>query len=259
MGLRGLALMASCLCALLATSSAEAQLGAPRWYAQETGILVPQGNSGLVEVSPPESLQSVGHVSVIVGKAESACLAKDQQSIENPSEGLLPGTGEMEEFELVCEEGTGPGPNNAAPFPCVTRGEAFEVKGVNLNWPGTLEIGGVKRTGSKRSKTSTTARRVRKTTRHRGKARGATKIRDLPKYYENFTGVDLEIYCLKSKASGQYTGTLRPEVAVGRLNFRGTESGELVEASSGRYLSLKGNDWFASRRFKDVRVNSEYD
>jgi hypothetical protein len=54
-------------------------------------------------------------------------------------------------------------------------------------------------------------------------------------------GVNLELYRLYTKARAEYKGTLRPEIEVGRLNFQGAESGELVEASSsGRSLYLTG-------------------
>jgi len=226
--------------ATFAVSTAGAQAGTPRWYGKETGSLVPiGGDGGLVELMSPENLQSMGQLTVVVGKSVSVCLVKDRESIENPMNALLPGTGEMEEFEVVCEEGTGPGLNAAAPFPCVLVGEAFELKAVNVSWPSTLEVGGPKR--------SVRVRRKR-----------ATSIRNLPKYYDKFTGVDIEVYCLKSKQHAEYTGSLKPEVEVGRLTFRGPESGELEEASSGRRFYLKGSDWITPQKYKNIRVNSEY-
>jgi IPT/TIG domain len=255
---RRLTVIGSCLIALCAMTSAGAQAGAPRWYGQKTGSLVPfGGNAGLVEPPSPESLQSMGQLKVIVSTRVSVCFVKDRGSIEDPSDPLLPGTGKMEEFEVLCEEGTGPGPNEAAPFPCVTNGEAFELKGINLNWPSTLEVG-----ASQTTKTAgvnarkATSRKGRRAISRRG--RKATNVRNLPRYYDKFTSVALEIYCLKSKQHAIYKGSLRPEVPVGRLTFRGSESGELEEPSSGYRLNLKGTDWITPERYKDIRVNSEY-
>jgi hypothetical protein len=239
-----------CLIAVFAITAAAAQAGSPRWYGQETGSLVPfNGDAGLVELASPERLTSMGLLAVEVprgGKtAVSNCLVRDRESIENPHDAHLPGTGAMEEFEIVCEEGTGAA-NYAAPFPCVTNGEAFELKGLSLNWPSTLEVGGPKN-GAKVA----LRRRVRV-------AHKATPVRALPRYYDKFTVVSIEIYCLKSREHAIYKGSLMPELEVGRLLFHGPESGELTEGSSGQRLSFRGNDIVTPQKYKDIRVNSEY-
>jgi hypothetical protein len=227
-----LTLIELCLIAVFGMTSTGAQAGnPPRWYGKKTGTAVPySANAGLVELTSPETLQGTGKLS-IVSKNHSSCLVKSRESIEDPS-ALLPGTGEMEEFEVVCEEGTGPGPNEAAVFPCVT-GEPFELYGMSLNWPSTLEADPTP-----------------------GAGRG--RVRDLPTYYDSFTGVDVEVYCLTSREHAEYKGSLRPEVEVGRLQFLGPKSGELEEASSGSRFSLGGTDYVAPEKYKDVRVNSEY-
>jgi len=216
-----------CLIAAFAMTAATAQAATPLWYVKETGSWVPfGGKAGLVELMAPETLQSMGGLEV-VSKSTSNCLVRDRESIEDPQIAPGPGTGEMEEFEVLCERGTG-SQNAAAPFPCVT-GEPFELKGVSPNWPSVLEVGG---------------------------ARAFYGLG--PKSYEKFTGVDVEVYCLASKEHGEYIGSLRPEVEIGRLLFHGSESGELEEASSGHRLYFKGSDYFAPERYKDVRADSEY-
>jgi hypothetical protein len=237
-------LVGPCLIVAAAMMASTAQAGAPRWYGKRTGALVPYGgNAGLVELGSPESLQGVAQIKLMTTKL-SLCLIKSQESIANPSSALSPGTGEMEEFEAVCEEGTGPGPNEAAPFPCIN-GEAFEVRGLNLDWPSTLEVG--------------SSEQGRAASRKHGnaKAHPSTLTRKLPKYYDNFANISVELSCLKSKQHAEYHGSLRPEVEVGRLTFRGVEDGQL-EDSSGHSFSLKGGDFFTQKSYKDVRVNSEY-
>jgi hypothetical protein len=200
----------------------------PRWYVKETGVLVPlspSGLVGLVEVVSPETLQGQGELTVVSNsqpvkreKPVSNCLAKDRESIEDGS--FLPGTGQMEEFELVCEKGTGP--LNGAELPPCLYGEGFEMKGVAPSWQSTLEVD----------------------------VSGATPI-----YYDNFAAVDVEVYCLKTKLHAEYTGSLRPEVRLGRLKFLGALSGQLEQASSGRRFYLKGINYIAPVTYKDVRAH----
>jgi hypothetical protein len=248
--LQRLTSIGGCLIAVFAITAAAAQAGSPRWYGQETGSLVPfNGDAGLVELESPERLTSMGLLEVEVPRGGetmvSNCLVRDRESIENPQDAHLPGTGAMEEFEIVCEVGTGAG-NFAAPFPCVQNGEAFELKGLNLDWPSMLEVG-----RSRQSAKVARRRSVRV-------AHKATPIRALPRYEDKFRVVNLEIYCLKTKAHGIYKGSLMPELEVGRLLFHGPESGELTEGSSGQRLSFRGNDVITPEKYKDIRVNSEY-
>lgn len=206
--------------------AAATQAASPRWYVKETGSLVSySGDSGLAELQSPETLQSQGEMQVFTHRhpksepPRSDCLVKDRESIEDPSNALLPGTGEMEEFEVVCEKGTGI-LNAGEPAPCGF-GEGFELKGVHLNWPSTLE---------------------------------ASPGLHEPEYYDNFTGVDIEVDCLKTKTHTEYTGSLRPQVRVGRLQFLGSISGELEDTSSGERLYLKGKDFIEPEKYKDVRA-----
>jgi hypothetical protein len=133
----------------------------------------------------------------------------------------------MEEFDVLCEKESGTG-NYAAPYPCVT-GEPFELKGVGLNWQSTLEVGAFK-IGTKGPR----------------------------RYYENFPEVDIEVNCMKSQEHNKYVGSLRPEVAIGRLIFRGPESGEPKD-TTGHSLSFAHPDYIAPARYKDIRVRSDYE
>jgi hypothetical protein len=222
----GLCLVGVCLVGVFAVTSAVAQTVVPRWYVKETGSLVSYSEqSGLIELQSPETLQSQGELLVLTTRqlekrpSLSNCLGKDRASISNPAESSLPGTGEMEEFEVVCEKGTG-SYNAGQPAPCFV-GEGFELKGLNLNWPFTLE-----------SVTGTHG----------------------PLYYANFTGVDIEVDCLKAKTQATYTGSLRAQVTVGRLKFLGPASGELTDISTGEHFALKGSDFIEPVKYKDVRA-----
>ena len=234
-----------CLVVAAAMIPSTAHAGQPRWYGKLTGALVPfGGNAGLVELGSAESLEGVGQIKIETTKL-SYCLIKSQESVANPSDAGSPGTGEMQEFEAVCEEGTGPGPNEAAPFPCVN-GEAFEARGLNLGWPSSLEVGSAKQ--------GTVASRRR---RVNTKAHRSTLVRRLPKYYDSFAKVSVELLCLKSRQHAEYQGSLKPEVEVGRLTFRGVTTGQLEDASGHRF-ALLGSDFFTEPKYKNVRVNSEY-
>ncbi len=256
MGFKRLRLSLLCMLGVFASASAVAHAGAPRWYGKATGSLVPiSGTSGLSELTSPETLHSAGQVKVVSSNF-SECLVKDRETVEDPSNVLLPGTGQMEEFEVVCEEGTGPGLNAAAPFPCVTVGEAFELTGINLNWQSTLEVGGAKHNARAAHRAGSARARRRA---HGGRApRRGLSVRALPVYFDKFTDVEVEVNCLQTKEHAVYKGTLKPEVEVGRLRFLGPESGELEEPTSGSHFYLKGNDWLAPDKYKDIRVNSEY-
>src|ERR1017187_1533813 len=211
-----------------ATCTAAAQASPPRWYGHEAGSGIPlNGQAGLVEPQSPETLQSVGELRVFgKGQKPSECLAKAHEDISNPQNKSLPGTGEMDEFELLCEKSTGFG-NYAEPYPCAF-GEPFELKGVGLNWPSTLE------------------------------AEEPANQRKYLHYYDKFTHVAIEVDCLRSKELDRYTGSLRPEVDIGRFNYRGTESGELEDAG-GHHLSMKGFENNAPSKYKDIRVRADYE
>jgi|GEM_PF-4369467 len=206
--------------------AAATQAAAPRWWVKETGSLVSYNeNSGLTELKSPETLESQGELQVFTHRhppnepPRSDCIVKDRESIEDPSNGLLPGTGAMEEFEVVCEKGSGP-LNAGQPSPCGF-GEGFELKGASLNWPSTLE----------------------ETVGLHG-----------PEYFDHFTGVDIEVDCLKAKTLTAYTGSLRPQVRLGRLEFLGPASGELENASTGERFYLGSMDVIEPVKYKDVRV-----
>ena len=144
---RSLALIGAGLAAAFAIGAPTTQAAAPpHWYLQESGSWVSlSGLTGLVEQMTPETLSGEGELAVYTEnephgeKPVSNCLAKDTESIEDPSEATLPGTGSMEAFEVICEKGTG-SLNAAYPTPCLY-GEGFELKGVDLNWPSVLESG----------------------------------------------------------------------------------------------------------------------
>jgi hypothetical protein len=219
-------LVGLCSVAVFALTSVVAQAGVPRWYVKETGSLVSYDeHSGVVEPPSPETLQSQGELQVVTTRklakrpSFSNCLSKGRASISNPVEATLPGTGGIEEFEVVCEKGTG-SLNAGQPAPCIY-GEGFELKGLSLNWPFTLESV----TGSHG-----------------------------PLYYANITGVNIEVDCLKSKEHATYTGSLRAAVTVGRLKFAGAESGELQDVSTGERFSLKGSYFIEPLNYKDVRA-----
>jgi hypothetical protein len=224
----------ACLVTIFGLSPGMASAGSPRWYGKATGALVPfNGRSGLTEVTSAEPLQETGQLKVLTGKT-SSCLAKGREVVTNPSGAEAPGTGATEEFQLACEEGTG-AINEAAPYPCLKQ-EGFEVLGVGLNWPSSLEVG---------------------KSRHENKPnQKGYPIRDLPHYYDHIIQVALEVHCLKSGAHDEYKGSLRPEVEVGRLSFPG-DPDELTD-TSGHQFSLKGNDFLSPAKFKDIRVNSLY-
>ena len=237
MGRRRLTLVVLCLFAVFATAAATARAplpghelvrtpdaSVPRWWMKETGSLASYtGTSGLTEIAAPETLVGEGEIKIVsnsVPKGErpiSDCLLRNRELIEDPAETSLPGTGEMEEFELVCEKGTGQ-LNAAYPHPCIP-GEAFEVKGVAGTWTSTLEASGTR-------------------------------------FYDNFPGVVLTVECLKSKLTAEYAGSLRPEAALGRLKFLGSASGELEETmGGGEKFYLKGYDWVYPAKYKNVRVD----
>jgi len=205
----------------IASATAQATVG-PRWYLKETGGYIPlSGLSGLIEPMAQETLQSEGEISVVTNvkysglRSLSECLVKDRGSIEDPPNMELAGTGEMEEFGVVCEKESG-GLNAAAPYPCVV-GEPFELIGVG-RWPSTLE-----REGSH-------------------------------KVFDNFGIVQIEVNCLATKEHAVYAGPLRVEFAVGRLRFLGAASGELEDTTNpGHRFTMKGTDFIVPVNYKEVR------
>jgi hypothetical protein len=211
-----------------AAGPASAQTGPPRWFAKETGVTAPLNEQGgLVEPQSPETIASQGATKVFGRRANtSECLTKDEETISNPENQLLPGTGELTELELLCEKSTGFG-NYAEPYPCAF-GEPFELKAVELNWTSTLE------------------------------AEEPAKGKKYLHYYDNFPHAAIEVYCLVSKEHDVYRGDLRPEVDIGRFQFRGAESGELND-EAGYHLALKGYDYIAPARYKNIRVRADYE
>jgi len=216
-------LCASALCVL--GSPAAAQASAPRWFVKEAGAFVQIGGlTGLAEFMSSETLQGLGVLEVISNatplhlKPISDCETKERQSIEDPPELSLPGTGAMEEFELLCEKETG-SLNAAAPYPCTTVGEQFEVRGVGFTWPAKLEP------GSSASKS-----------------------------FENFGAVSLEVFCPRTKEHAIYLGSMKPQMLIGKLRFLGAESGEFEEPKSGMHFSLKGTEFLAPVKYQNVRA-----
>jgi IPT/TIG domain len=225
---RRLIVIAACAAATSLAGPAVAQAGAPRWYVQETGSAVPLNEQGgLVELESPEAIESLGAIKVFGRRSiPSECLMKDRETVSNPEEGSQPGTGGLSELEALCEKGSGTG-NYAEPYPCAF-GEPFELKAVELDWSSTLE------------------------------AEESTKGRKTLRYYEHFANAAIEVYCMVSKEQDLYTGSLRPEAEIGRLNFDGEESGELTDAG-GNSLSLKGTDFITTTKYKSIRVRADYE
>lgn len=219
-------LCASALCAL--SSSAAAQAEEPRWFVKEAGAFVQIGGlTGLTEFMSSETLEGLGGMQVNSNakplhlKPISECEAKQRQSIEDPPDLALPGTSAMEEFELLCEKETG-GLNAAAPYPCTTVGEQFEVRGVGFNWAGKLEP----------DPSGPSGRRS----------------------FENFGAVSLEVYCPRTKEHARYLGSMKPHMMIGKLRFLGAESGEFEEPKSGMRFSLKGSEFLAPAKYQNIRA-----
>lgn len=229
---RRLTLIGAGLAAALAIGAPSTQAAVPpHWYLQESGSWVSlNGLTGLVELMTPETLTGEGELAVDSEnephgeRPVSNCLAKDRESIEDPSETTLPGTGSMEAFELICEKGTG-SLNAAYPAPCVY-GEGFELRGVGLNWPSVLELG----------------------TKAKAKATSG------PTAFDTFGSIRLEVFCLHSREHAEYEGSMRPEVLVGRVRFVNASSGEFSEPVSGARFHFKGTVFVEPANFKDVRA-----
>ncbi len=223
MKLGRLTMIGLCVAAALAMTATAAQ-AAPRWFVKETGL--PPKETGLHEVLVPETLLGEGELSVYSNahppkeRPISNCLVRNRESIDDPEETELPGTGEMEEFEVVCEKGTG-SLNAAMPYPC-THGETFELKATGLNWVSTLETSGSGPLG--------------------------------PRIYDDFPDVAIEVDCLVNGEHAVYTGSLRPQVTIGRLKFT-SSSGQVEEPVSGEHFYFKGSDFIEPRLYKDVRAD----
>jgi hypothetical protein len=232
-----LALIGAGLAAAFAIGAPTTQAAAPpHWYLQESGSWVSlSGLTGLVEQMTPETLSGEGELAVYTEnephgeKPVSNCLAKDTESIEDPSEATLPGTGSMEAFEVICEKGTG-SLNAAYPTPCLY-GEGFELKGVDLNWPSVLESG----------------------TKAKAKSRATSGSTG----FDSVGSARLEVFCLHTREHAEYEGFLRPEVLVGRVRFIKASTGEFVEPASGAHFYFKGTVFVEPTNFKDVRVTPE--
>jgi hypothetical protein len=208
-----------------ATAVAAEATTAPHWYVLESGNLVAYNeSSGLSELTEPETLDIAGEVQLHneekISKLPpySNCLMKGQETITDPPEGSVPGSGELQELEISCEKSTG-NLNAGQPYPCTTAGEAFELKAVGGPWASTLVDTGVKKpTGGDR-------------------------------FDANFPRIELEVLCLKSRAHGVYVGALKPEVSLGRYTFL-QSSGELEEPASAHHLFFKGKVFITTPRYK---------
>jgi len=199
----------------------------PRWWVMPSGSFVNYKESaGLSEVAQ-ETLQGQAELQVrsnthVHGLPPvSDCIAKAQQTIEDPASTSLPGTGVMSEFEVICEKGTG-NANAAEPYPCTATGEPFEIKATGA-WPGTLEAPGSKNPIGYQ-------------------------------YFERFSPVEVSVYCLQTKNHAVYSGSLLAEVRLGRLRF--TESGTLAASEAPEHtIEFKGNMVVNVPRYKDVRAH----
>ncbi len=227
--LRGSVVAACAAAAMLAFGSAAAQASSlaaqtsspPLWYVQQTGAFVPLAeNSGMEEIPAPETMIGLGNIEVTSGRV-SECISRERQLIEDPPMAIIPGSGAMEEFELLCEKGTGAANEAEAP-PCVN-GEPFEVRATHLNWAATLEEG--------------------------------PKVKN-QKFYEYFPHVSVEVFCTRSREHDEYSGSLRPEMALGKLIFVGASTG-VLEDSAHHSLNLKGREFLEVPNYKAVRAGIE--
>jgi hypothetical protein len=210
-------LLAAGLIATLAPSAEAASSPPPLWYVQQTGAYIPLGlNSGLEEITSPETLQGSGDI-VLSAIHTSDCISRSRQLIEDPPMPIVPGSGSMEQFELLCEKSTGAA-NGAEAYPCLY-GEPFEVRQTK-DWAGTIEEGPKQKN---------------------------------QKMYEEFPKAAVEVYCTKNGLHDEYTAALHLEIVIGKLLFIGAPTG-VFEDHSGHHFNFKGKETMSPEEFKAVRA-----